>query len=182
MSAGTRQKTAWIGPLCFGAVALAFCLYTRIDAGHAALFTALGICLGYLFTLLPLLTFSGRAALAPGRPANGNEAFRATAFALLAKRLHRHSPAARSLEYAVQTAIRHAGSVDAVGPATTLVHQKLGAGHDLTARQATAAARELRAYFAQNPGPRTSPETNPATDPATVRETNRATTPAKGTP
>jgi len=149
---------------------LAFCLYTRIDPGHTALFTALGICLGYLFTLLPLLTFSGRAPLAPGRPANGNEAFRTTAFALLAKRLHRHSPAARSLEHAVLTAVRHAGGADSVGPATALVHRELAAGHDLTARQATAAAREIQDFFAHTPAE------------AGGSESHRATVPAKGTP
>lgn len=163
MSGGRgRRKTAWIGPLCFGTVALAFCLYTRIDPGHTALFTAVGICLGYLFTLFPLLTFSGRAMLAPGRPANGNEAFRTTAFALLAKRVHRHSPAASALEHAVATAVRTAGDAASVGPATALVHRELAAGHDLTARQATASAHEIQAYFAG------------LSDPASV--------PSKGTP
>ncbi|GAA1362306.1 hypothetical protein GCM10009596_21630 [Arthrobacter rhombi] len=159
---GARRPTAWIGPLCFGALALAFCLYTRIDPGHVALFTALGICLGYLFTLFPLLTFSGRAMLAPGRPANGNEAFRTTAFALLARRLHRHSPAARALEQAVGTAARLAGGAAAVGPATAIVQRELAAGHDLTARQATAAAHEVRAFLADPLGPALGPATAPS--------------------
>lgn len=154
---GARRKTAWIGPACFGTVALAFCLYTRIDPGHTALFTAVGICLGYLFTLFPLLTFSGRAMLAPGRPANGNEAFRTTAFALLAKRVHRHSPAATALEHAIAIAIRSAGDAAAVGPATAVVHRELAAGHDLTARQATAAAHEIRACLTETPAPTAVP-------------------------
>lgn len=160
--AGQRPKVAWIGPACFGAVALAFCLYTHLDPGHTALFTALGICLGFVFTVFPLLTFSGRAMLAPGRPANGNEAFRTTAFALLAKRVHRHSPAARALDHALAAALRSAGDAERIGPATAVVHRELAAGHDLTARQATAAAQELRTWFG---------------DP-----TDSMTSPAKGTP
>ncbi|WP_417218812.1 hypothetical protein [Arthrobacter sp.] len=156
------RRAAWIGPGSFGLVALAFCLYTRIDPGHTALFTALGICLGYLFTLFPLLTFSGRAMLAPGRPANGNEAFRTTAFALLARRIHRHSPAARALEHAVAVAVRTAGDAASVGRATEVVQRELAAGHDLTARQATAAAHEIRAFL--------------------TAATHTSTVPSKGTP
>lgn len=153
-----RGKTAWIGPLSFGVIALGFCLYTRIDAGHAAVFTALGVCLGYLFTILPLLTFSTRLPLDPGRPANGNQGFRAMSFALLSKRLGRHSPAAQGLEHAVRTATRFAGDAETVGPATALAHRELEAGRDLTARQATAAAYEVDTWFSHDQ-PLTTPTT-----------------------
>ncbi|MDN5755059.1 MAG: hypothetical protein ACTHWW_02565 [Arthrobacter sp.] len=150
-AAGQRGRTVWIGPLSFGVIALGFCLYTRIDAGHTAVFTALGVCVGYLFTILPLLTFSTRIPLDPGRPANGNQGFRALSFALLSKRLSRHSPAARGLEHAVGTAVRFAGDPEAVGPATVVAHRELQAGRDLTSRQATAAAHEVDLWFSQAP-------------------------------
>lgn len=152
-------KIAWIGPSSFGVIALGFCLFTRIDAGHTAVFTALGVCVGYVFTLLPLLTFSTRLPLHPGRPANGSEAFRALSFSLLSKRISRHSPAALALEYAVRTASRFAGGAESVGPATTRVLTELEAGHDVTARQATAAALEVDLWFDGGPTQPTSTTT-----------------------
>lgn len=152
MKRAARRRGAWIGPLCFAALALSFCLYTRIDAGHTALFTALGICLGYVFTLFPLLGFSGRVPLDPSRPPNGNDVFRGMAFAMLSRRIHRHSPAASTLEYAVATATRLAGAPAAVGPATASVRADLAAGRDIPVRQAVAASRELRAWFGGHDG------------------------------
>ena len=154
---GKPGKSAWIGPLSFGIIALGFCLYTRIDTGHTAVFTALGVCLGYVFTLLPLLTFSTRLPLEPGRPPNGNQGFRALSFSLLSKRLSRHSPAAQALEHAVRTAVRCAGDAEAVGPATAVAHRELEAGHDLSSRQATAAAYEVDTWLSKNPSLTTPP-------------------------
>ncbi|MGO2003127.1 MULTISPECIES: hypothetical protein [Micrococcaceae] len=148
---GKPGKSAWIGPLSFGVIAWGFCLYTRIDAGHTAIFTALGVCLGYVFTILPLLTFSTRLPLDPGRPPNGNQGFRALSFSLLSKRLSRHSPAAQALEHAVRTAVRFAGEAETVGPATAVAHRELEAGRDLTSRQATAAAYEVDIWLSQDP-------------------------------
>ncbi|MET1035128.1 MAG: hypothetical protein ABWX68_07835 [Arthrobacter sp.] len=144
------RRVAWAAPACLGAVALAFCTYAGIDPGHVAVFTAAGICLGFVYALLALWGLTRRQPLRPSFPPTGNGAFRGMSFSMLSGRLDRHGAAAATLAQALATATALAGGdPGAIGPASARLAGDLAADRGPEPRVAAAAAGEIRSWLAQ---------------------------------